>query len=144
MDLALNHLRSQGAEVWAIGTLAYVLVSNDSGTPISRTHSTYPTGFLFVYSPLPKSLSAAKSRGSRSRSTLNIACRTECEQTTSVGAITSSGSLRDGLEISVKCHVQRENFGPFRAKTGLAYVLVRNLEFIIMPSTVAPLVIRFD
>jgi hypothetical protein len=26
MDLALNHLRSQGAEVWAIGTLAYVLV----------------------------------------------------------------------------------------------------------------------
>jgi len=35
------------------------------------------------------------------------------------GAISSSGSLRDGLEISVKCHVQRENH-PFDCKDGLS------------------------
>jgi hypothetical protein len=34
-------------------------------------------------------------------------------------------TLRDGLEISAKCHVQRENLGQFHSKTGLAYVLVR-------------------
>jgi hypothetical protein len=45
----------------------------------------------------------------------------KCEQTISVGTITSSGSLRDGLEISAKCHVQRENLGQFHSKTGLAY-----------------------
>ena len=31
--------------------------------------------------------------------------------------------LRDGSEISVKCHVKRENLGPFRAKTCLGIVM---------------------
>jgi len=38
----------------------------------------------------------------------------------SVGAITSSGSLRDGLEISVKCHVTEGESRPIPFKNGLS------------------------
>jgi hypothetical protein len=33
----------------------------------------------------------------------------------------------------VKCHEQRENLGPFRAKTSLAYVLVRMIVEPLLP-----------
>jgi hypothetical protein len=38
----------------------------------------------------------------------------------SVGAITSSGSLRDGLEITVKCHVREGESRPIPFKNGLS------------------------
>jgi hypothetical protein len=52
---------------------------------------------------------------------LTSACRTKVRnKRSSVGAITSSGSLRDGLEITVKCHVREGESRPIPFKNGLS------------------------
>ena len=57
---------------------------------------------------------------------LTSACRTKVRtDDLQSEQLPGSGWLRDGLEISVKCHVTEENLGQFHLKTGLAYVLVR-------------------
>ena len=48
---------------------------------------------------------------------LTSACKTK---RSSVGAITSSGSLRDGLEITVKCRVTEGKSRPIPFKNGLS------------------------
>jgi hypothetical protein len=73
-----------------------------------------------------KSISAYDMKFSDMARSQSLACRTE----TRTNDIQSEQlpvlvRLRDGSEISVKCHVQSENLGPFHAKTCLAYVLVR-------------------